>query len=121
MYNTFNEGEVKYAGRKVLGHEQVWANILGGSIHMVRDIKNAFEYVLRMTIENRDIYSDESILAFIPVRYSFLIPTTSNIRIDSFYDHHQMYGEIRKDNKINARHFHASIDAKGKAFVTAQT
>ena len=51
MYFSFKDEDYsRYIDRKLLGWEQVWANIMGGNIHMVKDLKNAFEYYLRLTL-----------------------------------------------------------------------
>ncbi len=50
----------------------------GGTIHIVTDIKNAFANVARITLENGDLNSDESVFSLVPVKYPFLLPTTTN-------------------------------------------
>lgn len=83
---------------------------MGGNIHVMADILHCFEYLLRLTLENGDMFTEESIVTLIPIRYSLLLPISSTIRIDSFYHKYQVYEQVRNDHLVNPRHFRATID-----------
>lgn len=42
MFNGFSQTEVRYVGHKIPADEMILANMYGGYIELVKDVKNTF-------------------------------------------------------------------------------
>ena len=89
---------------------------MGGYIHVLRDIKCAFENLLRITLENGDMNSDETPLTLMPIKYSFLIQTTVNTFLNNFVNKFHIYEDVSRIS-VFPRYWKGIVDSQGKISV----
>ena len=89
---------------------------MGGNIHVLEDIRSAYNLVARITLENGDLSAEESLLTLMPYKYPFLVPVTTNIYMGDWHNHINLYEDVSKI-KFFPRSWKGKMDLKGDLVV----
>jgi hypothetical protein len=94
----------------------VSAGNFGGYTEVLSDVKSAFENLLRITLENGDIGSEESVLTMMPAKYPYLFPTTVSLNFSNFESKLTVREKINRKPEY-FRFFRGSFEDNGVIFV----
>lgn len=72
---------------------------------MVRDVKNTFENLLRMTLEYGDLNSEESIYSIMLVKYPYLNPLSTSIDLNQVVNKIKWYSVSDNKNTFSRQIF----------------
>jgi hypothetical protein len=59
----------------------VRASHFGGYSEMVRDVRTTYENILRITLENGDMNSEEAVFSLMTYKYPYLISNTVGLEL----------------------------------------
>jgi hypothetical protein len=83
----------------------------GGYTELIRDVRTTFENLLRITLENGDLNSDEAVYSLMPYKYPYLIPTTIGIDLQDLH-HHIRILEDQNRKPVHPRSFRPSFESE---------
>lgn len=91
-------GEERYIGRKLKASEVADTSLMGGSIDIVKDFKNAYESLLRTLREGAEGALHKWALSLVPIRFPSLVPYTTSINVGDNRE------KINKFNDVSRLH-----------------